>query len=145
VSALVLREGTPIQAISLAKYANDDGAYRAIIAISKPYLGRDDFRYWYAYHTESDEFLAGGQKSFLLIGCMDRDHGYAIPRSVMAEHLTSLNTTTRATTKKVHYHIHLTERLGKLMMMLPKANGLLDISPYKISFERVAEAELVPA
>ncbi|WP_243375066.1 DUF262 domain-containing protein [Microvirga solisilvae] len=143
VSALALREDTSFQALSLAKYANADGAFRAIVAVSKPYLGRDDFRYWYAYHPESDEFLAGVQKGFLLIGCMDRDHGYAIPRSVIAEHLTSLNTTTRNTTKKMHYHIHLTERSGKLMMTLPKANGLLDISPYKISLAELAD--LAPA
>ncbi|WP_210485391.1 DUF262 domain-containing protein [Microvirga antarctica] len=138
VSALILREGVTVQARNLAKYASSNGTLRAIVAISKRYMDRAAFPYWYAYHPESDEFLAGGEKGYLLLGCMDRDYAFAIPRSILALHLASLNTTTRKTTKKLHYHIHLVDRFGKLMLALPKQDDVLDIDPYRMGLTKDA-------
>lgn len=137
VAALGEREGALLRAQTIAMHRSADGATRAVMAISKRYEERGSFPYWYAYHPEWDAFLAEGERGFLLLGCMDRDEAYAIPRLVLQPLLSSLNTTTRANTGKIHWHLHLVERADGLALLLPKADDVFSVAPFALALGKV--------
>ena len=132
VAALEARESVQLLAETVAKRSSPDGSLRAVVAISKLYEDRGAFPYWYAYHPDWDAYLAEAEHGYLLLGCMDRDAGYAIPRDVLLPLLDVLNTTTRADTGKSHWHIHLVERNDGLALLLPKTESALNVEPYRV-------------
>ena len=67
-----------------------------------------------------------------MLGCMDKNEAYAIPRDVLIPLLPYLNTTTPSSGDK-YWHIHLTDRSGKTEMLVPKRGTNLDLSPYVIA------------
>ena len=119
---------------TVAKRSSSEGALRAVVAISKKYEDRGGFPYWYAYHPDWDAYLAEADQGYLLLGCMDRDAAYAIPREVLLPLLEALNTTTRADSGKSHWHIHLVERNEGLALLLPKTETVLNVEPYRVEF-----------
>ena len=131
VAGLEWRENLDLIAETVAKRRSADGNLRAVVAISKRYEDRGAFPYWYASHPDWDAYLADAERSFLLLGCMDREDGYAIPRQVLQPLLEALNTTVRADTGKSHWHIHLVERNEGLAMLLPKTETTLNVEPYR--------------
>jgi hypothetical protein len=52
---------------------------------------------------------------------------------VLIGRLDYLNTTTRPSTGKQHWHIHLVERDGGLALLLPKTSSTLAMTPYALS------------
>jgi hypothetical protein len=143
VAALSAREAVVLRAETVAKYGSADGLVRAVVAVSKRYVDRGAILYWYAYHPEWDAFLADGKKGFFLLGCMDRNKAYAVPRSVIEPHLSEVNTTVRARTGKLHWHIQLVERGGELAMLLPKRDDALSIEPYAIDLPQKKDSPIV--
>jgi uncharacterized protein with ParB-like and HNH nuclease domain len=142
VAALEVREGVKLLAETVAKHRSPHDAVRTVVAISKLYEDRGGFPYWYAYHPDWDDYLATGEKGYLLLGCMDRSVGYAIPRDVLRPLLDALNTTTRADTGKSHWHIHLVERNDGLALLLPKTDSVLSVEPYRV--DPIVEQTLTP-
>ncbi|MNV01901.1 hypothetical protein D3C71_921190 [compost metagenome] len=132
VAGLEARENLKLIVETVAKRRSAEGTVRAVIAISKRYEDRGAFPYWYAYHPDWDAYLAHAERGFLLLGCMDREVGYAIPRDVLLPLLDALNTTTRADTGKSHWHIHLVERNEGLALLLPKTETTLNVEPYRV-------------
>lgn len=132
VAALEVRESVKLIVETVAKRRSADASMRAVVAISKRYEDRGAFPYWYAYHPDWDAYLADAERGFLLLGCMDRDVGYAIPREVLLPLLDALNTTIRADTGKSHWHIHLVERNEGLALLLPKTETTLNVEPYRV-------------
>jgi hypothetical protein len=143
VAALSAREAVVLRAETVAKYGSADGLVRAVVAVSKRYVDRGPHLYWYAYHPEWDAFLADGKKGFFLLGCMDRNTAYAVPRSVIEPHLSELHATIRAGTGKLHWHIHLAERDGELAILLPKRDDALSIEPYAIELPQKKDSPVV--
>lgn len=115
-----------------AKHRSADGKVRAAVAVSKRYEERAGNPYWYGYHRQWDEFLGDGQDSYFVVGCMDTDKAFAIPKSVLTPLLPSLHTTTRSGVGQSYWHIHLSEKNGQLVMLLPKGVGDFDLTPYTI-------------
>jgi uncharacterized protein with ParB-like and HNH nuclease domain len=115
-----------------ARHRSADGKIRAAVAVSKRYETRAGNPYWYGYHRQWDEFLNEGQDSSFVVGCMDLNTAYAIPKSVLTALLPSLHTTTRAGAGQSYWHIHLAEKNGQLVMLLPKGVGEFDLTPYKM-------------
>ena len=113
-----------------ARHRSADGKLRAALAVSKRYEARAGNPYWYGYHRQWDEFLKDGEDSYFVIGCMDLNTAYAIPKSVLTPLLPSLHTTTRAGAGQSYWHVHLAEKNGQLVMLLPKGVGELDLSPF---------------
>ncbi|MNR94685.1 hypothetical protein D3C72_257730 [compost metagenome] len=132
VAGLEARENHKLIVETVAKRRSADGTVRAVVAISKRYEDRGAFPYWYAYHPDWDAYLAHAERGFLLLGCMDREFGYAVPRDVLLPLLDALNTTTRADTGKSHWHIHLVERNEGLALLLPKTETTLNVEPYRV-------------
>lgn len=142
VSALGVRERAPLRAQTTSMHLSANGATRAVVAVSKRYEERGSFPYWYAYHPDWDAFLADAEQSFLLLGCMDREEAFALPRDVLLPLLDSLNTTTRAKTGKMHWHIHLVERPDGLALLLPKREEAFSVAPFALP---LASVEVAPA
>jgi uncharacterized protein with ParB-like and HNH nuclease domain len=125
-----------------AKHRSVDGKVRAAVAVSKRYEAQAGNPYWYGYHLQWDRFLNEGQDSYFVLGCMDIDTAYVIPKAVLDALLPSMHTTKRAGPGQSYWHIHLAEKNGQLVMLLPKGVGEFDLTPYKM---RVSAAETTPA
>jgi hypothetical protein len=136
VDTLARRLGETLIKKSRALFWNADHGKRAACSISKRYLGRSTYPYWYAYHPQWDDFLGGGDEGYFILGCMDLDVAYAIPLPVMRANLAWLNTTT--TSRSTYWHIHLVEiDNGEHALALPKKQGQLSLAEYKLPLTSV--------
>jgi hypothetical protein len=91
IEALSHREGVSFNKKG-ALYWSDDKKLRAVCTVSKRYARRAA-PYWYGYSPEWQKFLSGGQKSFLVFGCVDRDTAYAVPSADIEKLLDQLHKT----------------------------------------------------
>ncbi len=132
VAALSKREHTPLVKKSRALFWSAQHNVRVACSISKLYTAKNTVPYWYAYHPAWDEFLSQSDRSFFVLGCMDRNEAYAIPHAYMAALLSSLNTTT---TKdgSAYWHVHVTERGRGLEIMLPKNGNTFPLASYTLT------------
>jgi hypothetical protein len=136
IAALSRREGTPMIKKSRALYWNADHNERAAFTISKRYTRKGGPHYWYAYHTQWDEFLREGRRSYFVLGCMDRNHAFAIPSEVFRPLLEDLNTT-RNDDGTYYWHVQLTEvPAGDILLIVPKQKENLLLSDYMIKLEK---------
>jgi hypothetical protein len=134
LAALATRERVALVRRTRALYWNGQHGVRIACSVSKRYEAKGSYAYWYAYHPSWDNFLAEGERAFFVLGCMDKDEAYAIPRDVLLPLLPYLNTTTPGTGNK-YWHIHLTDRSGRVEMLVPKQSKNLDLSPYAIAVD----------
>jgi hypothetical protein len=111
--ALSRREGVNLSKKG-ALYSSVDGKWRAACTISKRYAkGRPP--YWYGYSEEWRGFLSQGEKSFLVLGCLDQDSAFAIPNDEIEKMLSELYKTPER-----HWHIVLEEsQAGALELSIP--------------------------
>jgi hypothetical protein len=100
--------------------------------ISKRYTKKGTYPYWYAYHPQWDEFLAEGKTAYFVLGCMDLNVAFAIPRRVLHPVLDALNTTTKPGAE-AYWHIHLVETPNGLSILLPKKSSLLALADFKVA------------
>ncbi len=134
VSALAEKLETKFIRKSRALFWDAPHQIRVCCSISKRYTKQGAYPYWYAYHPQWDEFLAEGSKGLFVMGCMDLDYAFAIPRSVMAENVEFLNTTTKQNPEVTYWHIHLIEPTqGHFALLLPKKPGHLALDEYVIA------------
>lgn len=115
---------------------------RVACTVSKRYAKPASYPYWYAYHPQWDEFLREGEEGFLILGCMDLSHAYALPWKVVHDCVDALNTTT---TKegRIYWHIHLSEiSPGRYVMLLPKKSSTLALEQFRVALASNAEPEL---
>jgi hypothetical protein len=135
IVALSRREGTPLIKKSRALYWSPDHDRRAAFTISKHYTRKNGPHYWYAYHTQWDEFLKEGGGSYFVLGCMDRNHAFAIPVGVFRQLMEDLNTT-RNEDGTYYWHIQLTETpSGDVSLIVPKRKSNLQLSEYRLKLE----------
>ena len=80
--ALGSRENSTFLQKSRAQYWNPSQELRVVCSMSKRYEGKP-YPYWYAYHPQWDDFLAAGKRSFSVLGCMDLDRAFAVPREAL--------------------------------------------------------------
>jgi hypothetical protein len=96
--ALSRREGVNLSKKG-ALYSSVDGKWRAACTISKRYAkGRPP--YWYGYSEEWRGFLSQGEKSFLVLGCLDQDSAFAIPNDEIEKMLMMAAKRTRVSVLK---------------------------------------------
>jgi hypothetical protein len=96
-------------------------------AVSKRYK-REYQPYWYALHPKWLEFMQSVGKGYFVLGCMDRDEAYALPRVFIEENLEALNTTQKGAKK--YWHIALTIDNGSLALNLSSISKKIDLTPY---------------
>jgi hypothetical protein len=132
IAALGYREGTPLIKKSRALYWSANHDNRAVFTISKRYTRKGGPHYWYAYHTQWDEFLREGGHGYFVLGCMDRDHAFAIPADVFRALMEDLNTTDNED-GTYYWHIQLTEApSGDVYFIIPKRKTNLALSEYTL-------------
>jgi hypothetical protein len=136
IDALGRREETALIKRSRALYWSPDHDSRAAFTVSKRYTRKSGPLYWYAYHTQWDEFLSEGKHSYFVLGCMDRDDAFAIPAGVLRPLLADLNTTANED-GTYYWHVHLTETpIGDIALMLPKRRTNLSLSQYTLRLKQ---------
>ena len=118
VAALSHQHGSSVIKKSRAFYWSSGHLIRAACTISKRYTRKGGLHYWYAYHTQWDDFLREASHGYLVLGCMDRNDAFAIPVDVFRPLMETLNITSNE--DGTHYwHIQLTEA----------ATGSVSLSP----------------
>lgn len=132
LAALAAQLGAHFVPDTVGKHRSTDGRTRVTITISKRYEDRGGYPYWYAFHPDWQDYLASAENGYLLLGMMDRTEGYALPLAVLLPLLPLLNTTTRADTGKLHWHLHVIEEPSGPALLLPKADKSLPIGSYAI-------------
>jgi hypothetical protein len=133
IEALGEREQTHLLQKSRAQYWNPARDVRAVCSISKRYHGKNQNPYWYAYHPQWDSFLGEVTRGFFILGCMDLDRAFAIPRQTLIQILPRLHQTQRE--QGAYWHIHLTEEAGKLAILVPGPYPDLEIEQFSFSVD----------
>ena len=115
---------------SRALYWDAGHELRIVCSISKRYVKRPTYPYWYAFHPQWDDFLREGHDSYFILGCMDLSSAFALPWKLLNSILDSLNTTT--TEKSTYWHIHLIEpKPHEFSMYLPKKSSTLSLNEFR--------------
>lgn len=117
--SLTTREKTAFVKRSRAAYSNPDNTIRAVVTLSKRY---DRGLYWYAYHPQWDNFLAGSKKGFYVLGCVGRTHCIVIPFAWIHNHLDNLYTTENE--RRKYWHVHIEESGSELVLALKDGKRL---------------------
>jgi hypothetical protein len=131
VDSLGRREEVNLIKRTRALYWDASHTVRVVCTVSKRYTKRSSYPYWYAYPTRWDEFLAEGQKAFFVLGCMDLDVAFAVPRNALYPVLAGLNTTNKD--DDYYYHIHLVEpETGEFAILIPKRDTVLRVTEYAV-------------
>jgi hypothetical protein len=76
---------------SSATYKSDDNKIGVVCTISKWYEDGDG--YWYAYHSNQDQFLSSVKDGYFVLGMMDANSAVVLPLGVIRENLEKLSTT----------------------------------------------------
>jgi hypothetical protein len=102
-----------------ALYSSADGKWKAVCTISKRYeKGRPP--YWYGYSEEWRDFLSKGEHTLLVLGCIDKEKAYAMPRGELEKVLGELHKTPDR-----HWHIVLGESdAGDLELLVPNGKRI---------------------
>ncbi|RYG99936.1 MAG: hypothetical protein EON58_02055 [Alphaproteobacteria bacterium] len=122
-----ITHGEAYSRITRAQYLAESTNVRAVCSISKRY-DRDYQPYWYAFHPAWLEFLEGGSSGFLVLGCMDRDEGYALPVKMLQGLVEKLNRTEKS--DRFYWHIALLIEDGKVFLNMSKTGEKLDLTPF---------------
>jgi len=132
LTAFGKREDVNLIKKTRALYWSPSKNVRVACTISKRYPSNPSVPYWYAYHPNWDEFLSEGARSFLILGCMDRDIAFVMPRDVIKSRLEALNTSRDADGKVMYWHIHLQQDEGDVSLFLPKKRSQLSLTAYEL-------------
>ena len=131
VTALGMRENAPLIRKSAALYWSSDRTLRVACTISKRYSSGG---YWYGYHTKWDKFLSEGTSGFFALGCVGRNHAYAIPFNWIHAKLDQLRTTEHEDAK--YWHIQLEETdSGDLALTTSKPVGRIPLNDFRIELQ----------
>ena len=133
ITAVAEKFDTKLIRKSRALYWDAAHEVRIACSVSKRYTKQGAYPYWYAYHPQWDEFLAEGSNGFFVLGCMDLEYAFAIPRSIMVANLNNLNTTTKHNPEVTYWHVHLIEpSRGHFSLLLPKKSDSVPLDDYII-------------
>lgn len=133
ITAVAEKLDTKLIRKSRALYWDAAHEVRIACSVSKFYTKQGSYPYWYAYHPQWDEFLAGGSNGLFVLGCMNLEYAFAIPRSVMVANLDYLNTTTKHNPEVTYWHVHLVEPTpGHFSLLLHKKSDSLPLDDYVV-------------
>ncbi|UCI29540.1 pentapeptide repeat-containing protein [Mesorhizobium sp. B4-1-4] len=113
---------------SQAMYQSTDGQKRIACTISKRYDSRTP--YWYAYHPKWDDFLKEGAEGYFVLGCMDLNVAFSIPRSIINRIRYDLHVS--KTEKSQYWHVHIGEPTdGEYVLVIPHKSNV-SLKPYEL-------------
>ena len=114
-----------------ATYWNVSRTVRAVCTISKRY--GSGAPYWYAYHPSWDNFLQEAEEGYFILGCIDLNLAFSIPRSVPTPLLDKFNTTKRAD-GKMYWHIKIVEKADNdYYLLIPNHSENLSLTQHSLT------------
>jgi len=132
VESISSREGINLITQTRSKFWTPDHDVRVIATISKFY---DEGRggYWYGCRPQQREFLENGDTGFYVLGCVGRDHAFALPKEFILDVLDQMNTTTNDDGEILHWHIHLElDEQGDPQLIVHRTSERVPVNPYKL-------------
>jgi hypothetical protein len=99
-----------------------------IVSLSKRYA-RNDQHYWYAFQSRWQNFL-DSENAYLCLGMQDKKYYLRIPGKLAEGYTGALNKTEKP--GNLYWHLGLTERGERILLNLPKAAKLQDLSEFKV-------------
>lgn len=131
IDAFSKRLGVALIKKTRALYWSADHDQRVACTISKRYVKRSSYPYWYAYHPQWNEFLNEGATGYLALGCMDLNVAFAIPQAEVAKLLDELNVTDSPRGR--YWHLHVVERsIGTYELLVPRRQQNFDLRSYEV-------------
>lgn len=130
IGALSRREGVPLTKIRGKLYSSADGNLRAACPVSRRYTRSSSSYYWYGYSEELPSFLSQGKRSFLVLGCMDKDSAYAIPNETIDKLLTQLYKT-----PGIHWHIIVDENERGQLELSIRDGGKMPLNNFELKLK----------
>lgn len=131
IDALGDHEGVHLLQKSRAQYWNSTRNVRAVCSISKRYEGKNQNPYWYAYHRQWDSFLDEGERAYFVLGCMDLERAFAVPRDAIRSILPMLHQSVRES--GAYWHIHLVEKQGGIEILIPNSPSGFPLDQFALS------------
>jgi hypothetical protein len=121
VTAMSSKLGETLVRKSRALYQSPDHKKRIACTIPKRYSAGST--YWYAYHPKWDDFLKDGSEGYFVLGCMDLDRAFALPRRFIYDLLDNLHVS--ETQNSRYWHIHINERRSsEFELVIPRKQNL---------------------
>jgi hypothetical protein len=134
IESLGARYGVHLLQKSRAQYWTSTRDVRAVCSISKRYEGKNQNPYWYAYHPQWDEFLSEADRAYFILGCMDLDRAFAVPRDAIRSILPKLHQSVREAGN--YWHIHLAERNGRIEILIPNSVNGFPLEDFSLPIRR---------
>jgi hypothetical protein len=106
----------------------EDSRTKAVCLVSRPHRGPLGIRYWYGYFASSHRYLNDENNAFVILGCIGRNIGYALPAKMVDRRLEFLYKTKR--TSGDYWHLELVERNGAMWLRLPRRHLDLKVDKY---------------
>jgi hypothetical protein len=113
-----------------ATYWDVSHRIRLVVPVSRIY---DSGGYWFTYPKRWDLFLDEGEKSFLVLGCMDLEITYVIPHKIIQSNLKYLHTTPKKEKSDLFWHIRIEH--GQKAISLSKIKNTLPLDEYVIKLD----------
>jgi hypothetical protein len=132
IAAFSKAQATYLTPKSKAMFWNSAKDLRVCCTISKKYNRGGQGLYWYAFHPRWQTFLKDAPKGFCIFGCMGKVSAYALPLSLIEEHLTDLYVTDRDN-GRMYWHIELIEEDDQMFWLLRKSNTKVPLKPYEVT------------
>lgn len=127
IRSLQQNRSTTLVGVTKSRYETPDGA-SYIVSVSKRY-SRVDQIYWYAFQEKwIDKLKVDG--SFLCLAMLDSNYFFCIPGKKAIEFTNFLNRTMKSNSS--YWHIGLIENSGSVLLNLPKAAKLTDLTEFKV-------------
>jgi hypothetical protein len=115
---------------SRSTYRSPDGSLALSCTVSREYAKQSRIWYWFAFHPHQQEQLQTARKAFAAFGCGTEKNLFLFPLEELAGWLPGLNQT--ANEKRHYWHVHITQKDGRWMLLRKAGFQDIDITSYLI-------------
>ncbi len=109
-------------------FEDSNSSTRVVCTISKSFDSGTP--YWFAYHPKWDDFLRGAANAYFILGCLDLEEAFAIPRLTIDQNLPYLHVSQDSGRKYWHIHIGKTKN-GNYELVVPRKINI-PLEPFKL-------------
>lgn len=132
VKSISKREEISLIAHKRTLFWSPDHTVRVIASVSKFYKEGKGY-YWYGFQRKWREFLENADKGFCVLGCVGRDHAFALPKEYILDVLDQMNISTDENGDVYHWHLHLElDEHGDPQLIIHETRERVPVNPYKL-------------
>lgn len=114
------------EASYFGRSATIDDEIAIVCSVSRRHV---DGSYWYTYNPDWYNFLRAKSDGFLILGCLDKSHAFAIPRDVFHNYLS-----TRKPLPDGRWMLHLDDNDAK-DLMVPPNDRVLSLKEFRFNWQ----------